>query len=142
MIDHPGGNIFADTGLFKYERYKYVMEGIMGVTIEEYERRMRGKIMAIGLLKRSSTKKYGDIMMSIRGQFTFDIDVYLKTLNTTYELMENYSDNKKRVTNIVTTTETNVAQKSRWERTRIPKERKRQRHRHATCSRGRGCIGF
>ena len=34
VIEHPGGNIFADTGLLKYESYKDIKEGNMGVTTE------------------------------------------------------------------------------------------------------------
>ena len=49
----------------------------------------------IGLLRRSNTKKYGELMMSIRDQFAFNIDVYSKTLNSIYELIENHSGNKE-----------------------------------------------
>jgi len=34
-------------------------------------------------------------MTIIRDQFSFGIDVYPKTLNAAYELMENHSGNKK-----------------------------------------------
>ena len=34
-------------------------------------------------------------MTNVRDQFDFDIDVFSKTLNSAYELMENYIGNKK-----------------------------------------------
>ena len=52
--------------------------------------------MAIGLLQILNTKKYGELMTVIRYQFAFDIDMYPKTLNSAYELMQNHSVSKKR----------------------------------------------
>ena len=64
--------------------------------------------MPIGLLKISNTKKYGDLTTSIRDQFDCNIDVYPKTLNSAYELMENHSGNRKRETIVATTMKTKI----------------------------------
>lgn len=62
-------------------------EGITGVKEEKYEKRVREKMTIVGLLKRANTKKFGDLMTSIRDEFAFDIDVYPKTLNSAYALV-------------------------------------------------------
>ena len=62
--------------------------------------------MAIGLLQILNTKKYGELMTVIRYQFAFDIDMYPKTINSAYELMQNHSVSKKGEMFVATTTET------------------------------------
>ena len=42
----------------------------------------------IGLLKSSNNKRYNRLMENIRDQFSFKIDVYLKTLSDAYYLLE------------------------------------------------------
>jgi len=43
---------------------------------------------AIGLLKSANNKRYNKLMINIREQFAFKIDVYPKTLNEAYDLLE------------------------------------------------------
>ena len=44
---------------------------------------------AVRILKRENSRRYGELVKSIRAQCAFDIDLYPKTLNTSYKLMEN-----------------------------------------------------
>ena len=51
-------------------------------------------MISVRLYNSSNSIQYRDFMKSIRSQYAFDIDVYLKALNITYKLMENHSGRK------------------------------------------------
>ena len=53
----------------------------------------------MGLIKRGNQKKFGGLMVKIREQYSFDIDVYSKTLSSAYKLMENPSESKIKIDN-------------------------------------------
>ena len=60
-------------------------------------------MMAMGLLKRANKKKFGRLMVNIRDQYAFGMDVYPKTLDAAYELIENHSSSDTKVTDDTTT---------------------------------------
>ena len=59
-----------------------------------YKSRVRDKTVAVGLIKRGNQNKFGGLMVKFREQYSFDIDMYPKTLSSAYELMENHSESK------------------------------------------------
>ena len=48
----------------------------------------------MAFLKRADDDRYTDLKLSIRDQFAFGIDVYPKTLNGAYDLLESYSTSR------------------------------------------------
>ena len=81
VIEHPWGDIFVDEGLVIYEKAKDVKNGITWVTEEEYAKFVREKMMAVGLLLRVNTKRYRELIKSIRDKIVFDIDIYPNVLH-------------------------------------------------------------
>jgi len=83
----------------KHKTDKDTSECIMGVMEEAYKLRVRDKMVAVGLIKRGNQKKFEGLMVKIREQYSFDIDVYSKTLSSAYKLMENPSESKIKIDN-------------------------------------------
>ena len=83
--------MLADETLAKYEREKYITDGLPQLLQEEYEDRVKEKMTAVSLLKRAGDDRYVELKLSIRDQFSFGMNVYPKMLNGAYDLLENHS---------------------------------------------------
>ena len=94
MVKHFGSNLFNDEALVAYEKDKDKKEGKTRTNDEEYIERVKDKMMAVALLKRADEDRYAELKISVRDQFAFGIDVYPKTLNGAYDLLENHSTSR------------------------------------------------
>ena len=94
MINHPGSDVFSDAELIKYKYDKDTRDGITEVTKEAYKALVRERNTAVGLIKRRNQKKIGELMVNIIEQYSFDIDVYLESISSAYELIENHNGSK------------------------------------------------
>ena len=56
------------------------------------------RMISVAFIKHANKTKYGKLLTTIRDQQLFNIDVYAKTLQDTYGLLENHSSasNKKK----------------------------------------------
>ena len=91
VVKHFGSDLFNDEALITYEQNKDKTEGKAIDSDEKYAERVRDKMMGVALLKRADEERYAELKLSIRDQFAFGIDVYPKTLNGAYDLLENHS---------------------------------------------------
>ena len=91
VVKHFGSDLFNDEALIDYEKNKDKTEGKATDSDEKYAEKVREKMMGVALLKRADDERYAELKLSIRDQFAFGIDVYPKTLNGAYDLLENHS---------------------------------------------------
>ena len=58
---------------------------------------VKDRMMDMVFIKRENKAKYGKLLTTIRDQYSFNIDVYPKSLYDAYELLESHSSsNNKR----------------------------------------------
>ena len=94
-VEHLGGSMFPCKGLAKMEREKDARKEVPERSDEEYLKLVRDKMLGIAFLKRAKDKKYGRIITSVRGQYSFKKDVYPSSLHEAYKLLENHSSSLK-----------------------------------------------
>ena len=87
-VEHIGGTMFSDENLIKIERKKDEDAGKTSQDDDHYKAVVRGKMLRVAFLKRSSCAQ---TMTSIRDQNSFKTDVYPQKLYNSYELIENHS---------------------------------------------------
>ena len=88
--------MFADKALLDYERDQDNRNLITkSRSEEELSKAVRDRMMDVVLIKRASKEKYEKLMNKIRDHHALNIDVYPKTLNDVYELLENHSSSRK-----------------------------------------------
>ena len=90
VIEFYGGSISSDPALIKYEQDLDAKDGITGVTDEEYETRVRNKMLAVGALRRSDKTMYSHILHDMRNQYQFSNDCYPNNLTKAFDLLQNY----------------------------------------------------
>ena len=106
--------MFADGVLIKYEKDEDNKVGATKRSDEQIEVCMRDKLMGVALIKRSK-HDHKKLIKTIRDQHAFGLDVYPKTLNDAYELLENHSstDKERRDEDNKTRKEKETARRSR-----------------------------
>ena len=96
--DQAGEGLFQAPGLVQYEKEQDRREGITEATDDEYERRVRERLMSISFLKKSNMRIYGDLIDDLRDQFLFKQDVYPETMQSAYNMLKGHSSANKRQT--------------------------------------------
>ena len=86
-IEYHGGDTFFNKDMQEREIRADVKDKITDTTGEEYRSRVVGKAKAVAFLKSANRKTYGKLLMSIREQHSFKIDVYPKTLADAYKML-------------------------------------------------------
>ena len=94
VVKHFSSKLFNNEALIPYEKDKDVKEGKSGHSDEDYVERVKDKMMDVPLLKRADEERYAELKLSIRDQFAFGIDVYPRTLNGAYDLLENHGTSR------------------------------------------------
>ena len=74
--DQAGDGLFQAQCLAQYEREQDRGGGVTEVTDDEYDRRVRERLMSISFLKKANMRVYGDLIDDLRDQFLFKQDVY------------------------------------------------------------------
>ena len=87
-VEYHGGDTFFDETMKENEIRADVKDDIpTDSSIDGYRNRVIGKAKAVAFLKSANRKTYGKLLMSIREQHSFKIDVYPKTLADAYEML-------------------------------------------------------
>jgi len=74
IVKNFGSDLFVDKALAKYEQDNDVSERKPTMTPKEYANRVRERMTAVALLKRSDDNRYTELKLSVRDQFAFGID--------------------------------------------------------------------
>ena len=89
MIEHYGGEFFESKRLIKHETDKAAKQS---KTLSDKEARIvvRNKLLAVGLIKSASRKRYGGLIKTIREQFALGSENYPDTLEKAFTLLNTY----------------------------------------------------
>ena len=95
IVEHYGGDIFYDESLADYEREMDKKNGQTTRSDKEYQQLVRDRKMAMAFLLSANRKKYGTLLDKLSDSFSFNMDVYPKTLNQAYELLVKHTSSQK-----------------------------------------------
>ena len=89
-MEHYESSIFEDPGLIAYE---IECANKKKTTLSEDEAKIivKKQMQGLDLIKNSDRKRYGALLTGIRDKFNLGIDVYPKTLNNAYDILESYA---------------------------------------------------
>jgi hypothetical protein len=90
VIEFYGGSIADDPALIKYEKDLDKKNNVTGITDAQYQRRVRDKMLAVGVLRRSDKKMYAHILHDMRNQYQLGNDCYPTTPTKAFDLLQNY----------------------------------------------------
>ena len=86
-IEYHGGDTFFDKDMKEREIRTDIKNKISDTTSNKYGIRVTGKAKAVAFIKSANIKIYGKLLMSIRKQHSFKIDIYPKTLADVYKML-------------------------------------------------------
>ena len=95
IVEHYGGDIFFDLSLIKHEKRSDKEKGVNEKTDQEYRQLVRDKKMAMAFLLSANKKIYGSLLDKLSDSYSFNIDVYPRTLNLAYELLVKHAGKYK-----------------------------------------------
>jgi hypothetical protein len=111
VIEFYGGSIADDPALIKYEKDLDKKSNITGITNAQYQQRVRDKMLAVGVLRRSDKNMYAHILHDMRNQYQLGNDCYPTNPTKAFDLLQNYHSPPGRSGNTTgTTTGLNFAQ--------------------------------
>jgi len=83
--------------LVAYEKSQDKKLGVPLKSNQEYLDQVRNKQLGTAFVRRSNLKLYGPLLRSLRDQFLHGFDVYPKTIEEAYSLLQNHSSGKRAV---------------------------------------------
>ena len=86
VVEHYGGNIFFDSSLIKHRKSTYEKRVTTKRIDKEYKQVVRARKMAMAFLLSANKKVYGSLLDKLSDLYSFNINVYPKTLNLVNEL--------------------------------------------------------
>ena len=95
VLEHFEVNMFKDPCLIEYEKELDKKYGKTEDTKENLEKRARNKQLGTCFLRRSNMRQYSALMRSLRDQFLHGFDVYPKTVEEAYTILQNHSSGRK-----------------------------------------------
>ena len=84
-LDHYESSIFEDPALIAYERDEVTL------TDKQIKTIVKDKMQEIDFLIKSDRSRYASLLTGIRDKFALGIDVYPKSLNKAYDIIESYA---------------------------------------------------
>lgn len=95
VLDHFEVDMFQDTCLINYEKDLDKKLGRSADTDENLKKRVKNKQLGTCFLRRSNMRLYSGLMRSLRDQFLHGFDVYPKSVEEAYTLLQNHSSSKR-----------------------------------------------
>ena len=90
-VEYHRADAFFDKELADKEKRSDEDNNIPIATSDAYRERVIGKAKAVAFIKSANRKVYGKLLMSIRKQYSFKIDIYPKTLADAYEMLSSHT---------------------------------------------------
>jgi len=96
VMEHFGIKMFEDECCIDKEKENDAANGTVKGSEEEYKLKVRERRLATCFLRRSNMQIYAPLMRELRDSFLHKMDIYPKTLEDAYNLLQNHSAGKKK----------------------------------------------